>query len=335
MTENKNFNITTTIELLREDEKLEGEAYAGISLNPYFQWAKIVVTDDIANANKQRVPVEEFDNIIKTGMLSPVKLAPGKISDGHPEALGHAIGTIANLVKESNRIIALAALWKKERPEDIEMLKEKFIKGQPPNTSWELSYSESEFDNAGVETLKGISLNGLAVVAMPAYTGRTAFVAMSSRNSEEIEMEKELEELKTKNGELEAELKTLKETLSQKDKEASDAKAELETLRKFKTDIEAEKAEAEKLASIKSKFIEAGLEKEDAFFEEKKEMFLKMEDTAVDFMVQELVAFSAGKGSASAGLEKKPKVPNLTSTGSDPLSPKELAEALREMNKKK
>src|SRR3989304_5870627 len=103
MTENKNFNITTTIELLREDEKLEGEAYAGISLNPYFQWAKIVVTDDIANATNQRVPVEEFDNIIKTGMPLPCNARIRKMSSDHQHCSPPGLGFSANLVKESNR----------------------------------------------------------------------------------------------------------------------------------------------------------------------------------------------------------------------------------------
>jgi len=107
---NNNTLLTTNIELLDE-----GEAFASVSLNPYYQWAKIVVTDDLPNANKMKIPKEEFPNMIRTGLFSPIKMAEKEISDGHPEAHGKPIGTIAQLLEESNKLIALAALWKKEK----------------------------------------------------------------------------------------------------------------------------------------------------------------------------------------------------------------------------
>lgn len=175
----KDLNLTTQIDLLDDDKDL-GEAFASVSLNPSFQWAKIVVTDDRPNLNKQRIPLEEFDNLIRTGLFSPIKMAESNISKGHDEALGKPIGTITQLAKEKNKVIALSALWKKERTDDISMLKDMYTKGTPPNVSWEISYADSKIEEDGTEALYGTSLNGLVVVGSPAYAGRTQFIAMAA-----------------------------------------------------------------------------------------------------------------------------------------------------------
>ena len=188
MTDNK-FYLDTKFEFLEDDSPELGEAFSAISLNPFFQWAKIVVTDDLPNANKMRIPQSEFDNMIKTGINAPIKMAQAEISPGHKEAFGNPIGVIANLTKESNRIIALAALWKKERPEDIAKLKEMYTNGNPPNVSWEVSYTEASVTEDGIEELLGTSLDGLAIVGLPAYRGRTPFVAMSAEDQNKSDKE--------------------------------------------------------------------------------------------------------------------------------------------------
>lgn len=393
----KNINLNTKLELVDE---LDGEAFAAISLNPMYQWAKIVVTDDQPNANKHRVPLEEFDNIIKTGIFAPIKMAESGISRGHDEALGKPIGTITQLTKVNNRIIALAALWKKERPESIELLKEMYSKGTPPNVSWELSYAESKIETDEVEALYGISLTALTVVSAPAYTGRTPFVAMASSWSKEyidklpdtsflyvkdgerylpIKNDKGLydinyiqaalenvdklgleadviEQLKQKATNIITQIESALENISQEQNDKEDEtvdnteleqkvssletenvelktklqtyETELTTLRSYKESAEQEKATAQRLVEIKTRFSEAGLEKEDTFWTEKAETLLKLDDAALDFMIQELVSF----GKTSEASTKKTEVPNFKSDKGSKMTPAELAKALRERN---
>jgi plasmid maintenance system killer protein len=306
------------------EEISENEAFASVTLNPSFQWVKIIVTDDKPNGNKQRIPLEEFDNLIKTGIHSPIKMQPGKISDGHTEAFGHPIGTITALQKTEDRVEALAALWKKERPEDIASLKDMYTKGTPPNVSWEISYSDSESDENGILTLKGTSLNGLCVVGLPAYAGRTPFVAMASEkddNNKETDTV-ELEELQTKITELETNLQS-------KIAELEAVKVEKDALAEFKNNIEKLAQDAEKMASIKQKFVDAKIEKEDDYFNTNKDRFLSMSAEDLDFLVQELVSFAPKKESTSS------VIPNLNGGGADKLSPAELAKALRELKSTK
>jgi hypothetical protein len=426
MVDNKSINLSSSIEWL------DNEAEAAISLNPLYQWVKLVVCDDIPNGNKQQIEEAEFPNLIKTGISSPIKMADKKISDGHGAAFGHPIGVISQLKQEGNKLLALAALWKKERPEDVSMLKDMYTSGNPPNVSWEISYSESELVD-GVEKLKGCILNGLAIVGMPAYQGRTPFIAMSSLDVEEvtaelgeaavwtrafidtlsdsaflytedggskdgegkitprslrhfpyrdktgkidlphlrnalasipqsnvpddvktklenkakkllqeansstednnIEMEKTLEQL-------EAELKVAQDALAAKQLEL-DAKAaefaelktkletiepEYTTLKDFKASIDTEKEKVEKLTSIKNKFKEAGLDKDEAYFTEKEETLLKLEEAELDFMIQELAAFKVSSASLA--------VPNLINTKTG-VSNKDLVNYLKEQHSKK
>jgi len=326
---NNNTLLTTNIELLDE-----GEAFASVSLNPYYQWAKIVVTDDLPNANKMKIPKEEFPNMIRTGLFSPIKMAEKEISDGHPEAHGKPIGTIAQLLEESNKLIALAALWKKEKPEEITLLKEMFKKGTLPQVSWEVSYEDSSIED-DIEVLKGVILNGLAVVGLPAYMGRTPFLAMSSKNKEETPVE-ELDILKNKVEEQRTEIDNLKTKLSEKEIELADKvkvlsekETEIASLVEFKDKVEKEKSEADKIASIKVKFTEAKLTKDEEYFNKNRETLLALSDTTLDFMIQEMVSLVPNKQSSSS------KVPLLGGDSDEEIDledPKQLAQELRKRN---
>lgn len=369
--------LASSIELVNDKASL-GEAFASVSLNPYFQWAKIVVTDDLPNANKHRVPQEEFDNIIKTGIFAPIKMAESGISRGHDEAMGKPIGTISQLTKVGNKVIALAALWKKERPDDIEGLKKMFDTGLYPNVSWELSYAESSMEE-DVEVLHGISLNGLAVVSQPAYEGRTAIFALAEKQnplnkfldealeaipnltltdgtklstelveqltasvnelytkidniltnedtSEKEEDKVDNETLTQKIAELESEVETLNKAIQEKD-------TTIGFLQEFKQTVEKEKADADKLGKIKERFDEAGIEKDDTFWTEKAELLLGLEDSALEFMIQELVI---NKDKSASTNEKKVAVPNVTKSKATKLDDaKSIGVALRQYNSKK
>lgn len=353
--------LVLTGELEFADESGLKEAFSAVTLNQTFQWAKIVVTDDQPNANKMKIPESEFDNLIKTGIHAPVKMAESQQKFlNHDNAAGKPIGVIAQLSKENNRIIALVALWKKERPDEVAALKESFKNGQPPQVSWEVSYVESSIDEAEVESLLGTSLDGLAVVSIPAYRGRTSFVAMSSESvtefisylgkiieeeeiSDEIQelllakaeeiIEKfsdkesvnldELQELKDKVAELDKALKEKEDALATLEKEKSE-------LAEFKNTVEAEKAKAEKLESIKNKFAEAKIEKDEDYFEKNEETLLALSEGELDFMIQEIVSFTAR---AEEDQLKNPKIPKIMGVAGSLSTPKEIAEALIELRK--
>lgn len=324
-------NLNADIEFIEPEPTSIGEAFSAVSLNPNFQWAKIVVTDDQPNGNKQRIPETEFANLIRTGINAPIKMAEGAISIDHKEALGKPIGVITNLIKETNRIIALAAFWKKERPEDVAMLKEMYTKGTPPNVSWEVEYSESTLID-DIEDLFGTALNGLAIVGMPAYKGRTPFVSMAAQNIDSNKESITLDEIE----QLKNELAALKAEFEKKEKELNDATAELTDLRTYKETVEKEKTDNEKFAAIKNKFSEAGIEKDEEYFNTKRPVLLGLSDEEIDFMVQEIAAFS--KKAEASLRDKKPEVPNFTGTDisdQDLTDPKVLASVLKASRIKK
>ncbi|MGQ9844336.1 MAG: hypothetical protein ACUVRK_12360, partial [Spirochaetota bacterium] len=123
-----------------------------------------------------------------TGIYTPLKMDFYRISEGHSEAEKKPIGVITNIKKESINetpaLIALAALWRKERPEDVSLLKQMIDEGNPPTVSWEITYNTSAVDESGVEELQGTVLTGVAIVSNPAYSDRTRFLAMAAEESE-------------------------------------------------------------------------------------------------------------------------------------------------------
>lgn len=403
------------------------EAEAAITTNKQFNYLKFILTDDGPNANNQRVPPEEFPNLLKTGVYAPFKMAAKEIKDGHEEAI--PLGVITHLKQEGNQIRGIAALWSRERPQDVEMLKQAYAQKLPINVSWEIQYAESKYDDAGIENLYGTSLRGATVVGMPAYEGRTPVIAFASVETEPATPElsesavwttayinnlpdsaflyvesggkkdsegktvprtlrhlpykdangkidlahlrnalaripqsnlsqdikdkltakakkllesanasledknlDELETLKAQLADFETKLadaqKKLDETLAQ----LSNVEAEASVLREYKASIEAEQAKIEKMASIKTKFSEAGLEKDEQYFVDNAKMLMALDETTLDFMIQELVAFSA---TTKEGKSSK-QIPNVPANDSgEKFSPKDLAKALREHNTKK
>ena len=332
------FKINTNIELI-QDEDTADEAFASVSLNPFYQWAKIVVTDNRPNENKHRIPKSEFDNLTKTGIFAPVKMAESGVSRGHEEALGKPIGTITQFAVEGDRLIALSALWKKERPEDISSLKEMYLDGKPPQVSWEVAYESEREEDDGVTALLGTTLTGLAVVSDPAYGGRTPFAKMASKNNEEeADSVEELEKANNRIAELEIEVSTLEEQLLEK-KDYEDLKAKLEELQEFKAEIERLEKEIEKLDEIKDKFKDAGVEKDDAYFDENKQTLLSLDSATLDFMIQEMVSFAEKQSEASAGGDDgdtdedgNPKIPDFKSKKSTKKSAKDIADGLRKID---
>lgn len=402
-----NTNEENMVELLNEAEFMdsEEEAFAAIIKNPAVTWLKFVLTDDEPNGNKQRVPQSEFDNLIKTGVYMPVKMAFSGIKDGHEDSF--ALGVITNLRKVGNTVKAIAACWSRERQEDIDMLRKRIDEKKPINTSWEILYGDSETDESGITSLKDIALRAVTIVGMPAYGGRTPILAIASMGtkaftdslpddsflyidgdtklfpcknkegvldielikesisslssnselSDEIKQsllekatefltestksnedihDKEDKELKTIE-ELEMEVSTLKTALAEKDTAISEKEAllaekevELVSLNEYKENIEAEIKLNEKFASIKTKFTEAGIEKTEDYFVENKEKFLSLEESAVDFLLQELVSFKEATASTKEDEDELDEegLPKIKGSDSDKPTLEQMAEFL-------
>lgn len=183
-----NSKSESMVQLLNENEAvaLFGAAYASAALaNPTVVWAKFTLTDDRVNGNNQRVPKEEFSNLISSGVNMPIKMAIGEISPGHEPVKPIGVMTaFKQVITEmgTNAIIALAALWEKERPADVKYIKERVASGQSVDISWELLYSDAVFNSEqGSIDLLGTVLTAAAIVSEPAYGGRTQFLSVAAK----------------------------------------------------------------------------------------------------------------------------------------------------------
>lgn len=337
----------------------EQEAQAALASNPSLKWAKFIFTDDKPNGNKQRIPKDEFPNILKTGIYMPIKMASGKIEDGHEYA--EPLGTITHLKEEEDKVMGLAAFWTAEREDDINRLKTMADRENNPQLSWEVWYEESTIDEDGIEDLHGCVVRASTIVGRPAYQGRTPILAMSAQttsNEDEeqkdnftMDFELKIKELEDKLAELinqmtvrEAEFATLKETSDQEKAELQAsleaANTELAELRLFKQkieELEAEvarlDAEAARLDEIKVKFSEAGVTKDESYFEENKEKLLAMEESVLEFLIQEMA--TVAKAAVASLNEKNIEVPNLTGDLPITKDAKKLGRLLREQSNKK
>ncbi len=358
-------NLVNVVSLIDDEEvKSEmGEAFAAFMLNPTVTWAKFVLTDDRTNANGERIPQKEFPNLLKSGIHMPVIMALGEISPGHPNT--KPLGTITHLkeVKTdegASAIIALAALWGQERPADVEFIKQRFAEQQPVDVSWEILYEDAELNpETNSMDLMGTVLRAATIVGNPAYAGRTPFLSIAAKKTSDATIEpdadniaedklNELEQLKADLAEAQRKLDELNTKLSESTTALSEAKAETERLtgeltaketelvplKEFKEAADAEKQKAERLANIKNKFVEAEIEKDEEYFSgESAEKLLKLDDDQLDFMIQELKAFSQASKTSTAST-KKTKIPALTGNDGEELSAKDLGKALRERGKK-
>lgn len=383
--------LSKSVQLIVNNSSIDGESVASISENPFITWIKFVLTDDKPNANGDRIPKEEFDNIIRTGRFMPVKLSE-KVAEALE--LGHLgskpVGTITHLKNNGDHIEAIAALWSRERPEDIEVIKERFKNGQPVNVSWEVLYDieKSKKSEAGYTDLKDVTMNAATIVDLPSYMGRTPVLAFASISKEAqakfdtilekvtdgkelSEQEQEIlaeinnilikgeentmdtisredhdkivgdlqEKLDTVNSKLEESTSTIEELQPLKT-ELEELKPKYAELEEFKNEVEEEREKKQKLASIKEKFEEASIEVTDEYLEEKEETLLGMSEAALDFFVQELVAFNKkaaeeggeedGKREASASISLGSGLPSLKPSEDGDIGTGDIVEFLRE-----
>lgn len=293
------------------DEELPDYAQSAVTTNPNITWIQFVFTDDLPNGNKKRIRREEFSNIIKSGVHMPIKMQPGDPEGKHE--LSKPLGTITNLVERENKVLGLAALWHKEFPEDVGLLKDKHSQGEPLNLSWELFYEDSETAEDGIEDLKGTTVRGITFVGDPAYKGRTTAFSMSEQDEEKImedkekiaELEQEVRDLKTKLGEITSDLESKVEELST----VSTARDELAD---WKSQREAEAARAQTLRERRDALKEAGVEFSDEEFTSREDRIAAMSDEEFEFYSQEVAAFSKKSQETSNDQSHSSSAPDVT-----------------------
>jgi FtsZ-binding cell division protein ZapB len=293
----------------------EDYAEAAVSRNPNLRWTKFVFTDNLANANRKRIPESEFANVINTGYNMPIKMQSAN-PDGVHE-LSRPIGVITNLAKQDNKIIGLAALWMKEFPEDVAMLEAAYAEKKPLKLSWEVFYEKAEADESGIEDLKGVTVRATTFVGNPAYQGRTNVVAMAEvlqSTQEEITLaEKTITDLEAQIAELTNKLNDVTSQLASANEAAEATNSELNTLREYKTQREAADAKDTLLSSRRNTLVEAGIKVTDEWFAERVERIANMDEDTFGFFTQELVAFSARTPEATSEV-RNTSIPNVTTT---------------------
>mgnify|MGYP001201134293 CR=1 FL=1 len=179
--------LQSMVQLLNETEvsALFSTTASQILVNPTVTYVKFTLTDDKTNANGQRIPDSEFQNLIRTGMNMPIKMAVGEISPGHEDTKPLGVMThLKEIVTEfgNKAIIALAALWTEERPADVQYLKQRFAEGKPIDVSWEILYEDAVHNpEQGSMDLVSTVLKAATIVGNPAYTGRTQFLSVAAK----------------------------------------------------------------------------------------------------------------------------------------------------------
>jgi hypothetical protein len=176
---------------------LDGMLHATASLtNPLTTNLEFVFTDFLPNKNKQAVPVEEADNLIRTGVDMPVKAdwRRGKIGD---HTFSFPVGHITHMESRGTQIIGHAVLYKDEFPDLAGHLEKASASDEGVHFSWELYHGSHSVDDAGVTWFKDCVVAATTIVANPAYGGRTPLLAMASEDMTDRikELERQVAEL--------------------------------------------------------------------------------------------------------------------------------------------
>jgi uncharacterized protein YukE len=254
------------------------------------------------------------------------------------------------LAEKENSIEGIAALWSREFPEEVKILEEMSKSEKKPQLSWEIMYLDSVAEETG-EALKDVALRAATIVGMPAYEGRTPILTMASKEKKEGEADykivteevntMEIKELEDKIAALEGEKETLANTVKELQAAMDALTTERDTLAAFKHEIDASNEKAQKLASITELFTKSGVNLPEDYLTDdaKAEKLLGMDLSQLEFMIQELAVFASSKESTEETASEKHSIgtkkiiPNI-SDKSEELTPKEIAQKLREEREK-
>jgi hypothetical protein len=145
--------------------------------NPLISKVSFVFVDGEPNQNLQGIKAEDFETLIESGSMMPIKMVEGRV-EGH--ASSKPLGVIEYLQEESGRVLGHGLLWDEERPSDIALVKEWYADAEKQvDISFEVKYSEGEVDTNGIEWLRNPIVRAATIVADPAYQGRTPILAIA------------------------------------------------------------------------------------------------------------------------------------------------------------
>ena len=155
--------------------------------HPGLKHLLVVFCDDKPNENGQGVAYEDFADIKKTAIGTPVKMRfLGNGVGGHVGSI--PIGFIQNMHEKeledgTHQLVAEAILFASEYPDEVQYLSESHAAGTAPGISWELSHTQPSILKDGIQWLKGLITRAATFVRDPAYGNRTAILAMASNRS--------------------------------------------------------------------------------------------------------------------------------------------------------
>lgn len=227
-----------------------------IETNPFQTFATFIFADDKPNQNKQGLPFSEFERIAKSAIGMPVKMKfTGFGVSNHNGSI--PIGVIQDMEIKTisddyHQLIAKAALWNEEYPEEVAWLKAAYDKGEAPGISYEINYKDFTFKD-NVQWIKDSYTGAATFVETPAYGTRTALIALASTiDTPELEKgilamaqklglktepeggnrvdEKELEALKGERETLKAEAASKQQEIEGLSKSIEDLGSQIETL---------------------------------------------------------------------------------------------------------
>ncbi len=293
---------------------------------------KLVLTPFTPNVNKQGIPREEADNFIRTALYQPLKMRVGsKKPQGHDYAtpLGLITSAAVEIIDNEEVIVGEAILWKDEFANEDKMLREL----ERVDTSWEVYYTELEETN-DIQWLRGVTFAGTCIVDNPAYAGKTPVLAIAEKQKQ-MELEEKVKELEAKLAEmlpLAEKVTQLEQDLSAKETELSTVNAKLGEYQEAERQAAAEKLRNDRVAALKN----AGMSEEK--ISARVDYYVALDNDVFDALVSDLSEVATKKSVAEDKSNDKveDKKPALIPEpqGSNNLSPKALAAALKQLNKK-
>jgi hypothetical protein len=289
-----------------------------IDNNPFQTIATFVFADDKPNQNRQGIPFSEFERIAKSAIGMPVKMKFTGYGTGNHEG-SIPIGVIQNMEIKTisddfHQLVAQAALWNGEYPEEIAWLKKAFADGKAPGISYEINYNE--FDTIdSVQWLKNSFTGAATFVETPAYGTRTALIALASTTDKQTLEEgilaiaeklsapkggnsvdeKELEALKSERDNFKAEAATKQQEIESLTTKIGEKETELETLKTENTNLKTAALVDSRLREYQS----AGFTLEAEASEAKKTLFASFNDEQWTSYLADLVAIKAAAAKAA------------------------------------
>lgn len=294
-----------------------------IETNPFQTIATFVFADDKPNQNKQGLPFSEFERVAKSAIGMPVKMRFTGYGTGNHEG-SIPIGVIQDMEIKTisddyHQLIAKAALWNDEYPEEVAWLKKAYAEGRAPGVSYEINYKDFTFiDN--VQWIKESYTGAATFVQTPAYGTRTALIALASTtDTPELEKgilaiaqklglktepeggnrvdEKELEALKGERETLKAEAASKQQEIEGLTKNIEDLGKEIETLKTENSTLKQTALVDSRLRDYSAAgfTLEAEAEKADS----KKSLFASFSDDQWTAYLSDLTAVKAAAAKAA------------------------------------